>query len=58
MDTVEFTEDTFTKFKKAYNAAKAENKSEFSFQGHFWLVEYAKYVIEHIEREAVGNDEC
>lgn len=36
-------------FKKDYEAAYKYGEDEFTFEGHPFLVDYAKYLIEYLE---------
>lgn len=48
-DTIQFTENTYEAFKKAYKKAVEEGKHDFFFNGHQFLTSYAKYLIEYYE---------
>jgi len=43
------TEENFNKFKKAYNKAVRENKTQFDFGDSTVLIDYAKYLIQYVE---------
>lgn len=50
MDTsIEFTEEQFILFKKAYDDAVKLDHRIFIFDGKELLTGYAKYVVEYIE---------
>jgi hypothetical protein len=49
MNIVEFTEESFKRFKKAYEDASSEGKEQFTFEGNDVLVSYAKYLIQYVE---------
>lgn len=49
-DTIQFTENTYEAFKKAYNKAVEEGKHDFFFNGHQFLTSYAKYLIEYYNK--------
>jgi hypothetical protein len=44
-DTVEFTQDKYERFKKAYDKAVKSSKIDFEFENRKYLVTYAKYLI-------------
>jgi hypothetical protein len=44
-----WTADKLKAFKRAYNKAVKEAKTEFDFLGNVILVAYAKYLIEYLE---------
>jgi len=46
---LEFTPETFARFKKAYEAVKDDPDAVFEFEGKPVLAAYAKYVIEYLE---------
>lgn len=48
MKKIEFTKDKFEQFKVAYNKAVEEGVKSFFFDGHEFLVSYAKYLIEYL----------
>ncbi len=37
------------RFKKAYEEAAAANRAVFDFDGHQFVVQYARYLIEYLE---------
>jgi hypothetical protein len=48
-NTINFTKESFERFKQDYAYAKAEGFDAFTFEGHEVLVNYAKYMIAYIE---------
>lgn len=48
MKKIEFDQDKFTKFKEDYNKAVEEGVNSFFFDGHEFLVSYAKYLLEYL----------
>jgi len=51
MDTLSLTREEYLKFKDAYNAAVKSEKDIFEFKGHQFLIGYAKYFIEYLDRK-------
>ena len=51
IDLVEVTPDNFTGFKALYEQAVAEKKRYFDFKGQQVLTDYAKYLIQYLEKE-------
>lgn len=50
VNTIEFkTKASFQAFRRVYNKAVKDNKSEFMYSGYEFLTSYAKYVIEYVE---------
>jgi hypothetical protein len=45
---MELTKEEFKEFKKLYNKAVKEEKTQFTFKDQPVLVAYAKYVIEYL----------
>jgi len=43
-----FNQDKFEQFQAAYEQAKNENKTNFTFESKEFLVTYAKYLIEYL----------
>lgn len=50
-DTVTFDRAKLRRLKNAYRAAMTRGEQQFTFEDHELLVTYAKYLIEHLERE-------
>jgi hypothetical protein len=50
-NTINFTKESFERFKRDYAYAKAEGFEAFTFEGHEILVAYAKYMIQYIETQ-------
>jgi len=48
MPEIKFTPEKFTAFKQACKAAEDSLETEFTFEGHKFLVTYAKYMIEYL----------
>jgi hypothetical protein len=44
-----FNQDKFEQFQAAYEQAKNENKTSFTFEGKEFSVTYAKYLIQYLE---------
>lgn len=44
-----FTPELLAKLKKAYMTAVAAGEPEFTFEGHLLIVEYAEYLIVHLD---------
>lgn len=51
MNNLGFTKADLTLFKKAYQSALDTNEYMFIFKNHEFLVDYAKYLIEHLENK-------
>ena len=49
MNTINFNQATYQKFKKEYQNAVNSKKQIFIFDGIEFLTDYAKYVIEYIK---------
>ena len=47
---IEFNWPKFIKFKRAYNKATKELKTVFTFENNKYATEYAKYLIEYLNR--------
>lgn len=43
-----FTPILIRKFRAAYNSAKKANEESFVFEGHEFLVAYAKYLLQYL----------
>lgn len=46
---ISFDLAAYRRFRKSYEKAVKENKTEFEFEGRDFLVSYAKYVLEYLE---------
>lgn len=46
---ITFTPELLAKLKKEYMAAVAAGKPEFTFEGHLLIIQYAEYLIEHLD---------
>jgi hypothetical protein len=42
------------RLKRAYEKAKLEKQETFVFEDHEYLVDYAKYLIEYLERATMS----
>lgn len=49
MNEIQFTKESFNKFKKIYNKSVKNNQLEFTFENKQFLTMYAKYLIEYVE---------
>lgn len=47
------TEENYLSLRKAYRKALAENKHEFTWNGHDWLREFVKHVLHSMETYAI-----
>ena len=47
--TIAWNQPMLRRFKKVYAAHKADRNAVFTFEGHQYLVSYAKYLIEFLE---------
>lgn len=50
-DTIHSIEIEYEQFKKVYNKALEDNKTDFFYGGHQFLTSYAKYVLKYIEKK-------
>jgi hypothetical protein len=50
-NNVEFTKEKLDRLIKVYQYAVRENKQTFWFEGHEYLVAYAKYLIEYLKNK-------
>ena len=48
--TVNWTPEKLSEFKDEYAKHQRDHMGTFSFDGHTFVVGYAKYLIEHMER--------
>lgn len=48
MASIIFDRDKREELRKAYDAARAQGKDEFMFEGKLFLTDYAKYVLEFL----------
>lgn len=46
---IQWSEDMFLRFKRAYNVAVKSGWDKFTFEGHDYLTSYAKYLVEYME---------
>lgn len=44
-----WTRPMLTRFRTAYQAARATQADTFEFEGHAFVVGYAKYLIEYLD---------
>jgi hypothetical protein len=49
--TVIWTKEKFEAFKEVYNRATLNSTETFSFNGVFFQIDYAKYLIQHLETQ-------
>ena len=47
--TIDFNKEKVDKLRKEYNKARANNKTQFVFEGKDILVDYAKYLLEYLD---------
>ena len=52
--SVNFTEKNLLKFVRKYYECLHDDVEQFEFEGHTFLVAYAKYVIEYLEPQIVA----
>jgi len=52
---ISWTSGKLALFKKAFSKAVNEEKEVFSFEGHDFLVAYAKYLIEYLSYRFNGH---
>lgn len=50
MTEVTFTPAKYRKLKEAYGKARLEGREKFLFEGQVVVTDYAKYMIEYLER--------
>lgn len=55
VEKIEFTRPKMKRFQKAYDLAVKEGKETFTFDGHEWLTQYAKYVLEYLNDKINGT---
>jgi hypothetical protein len=46
---------TLARFRRAYLTAIHANQSAFTFEGHIYLIAYAKYLLEYLTKELNEN---
>lgn len=51
MDTLKITKIEYPEFKNAYQDAMKLNKDVFKYKDQLFLIGYAKYLIEHLDRK-------
>ena len=56
VQTIEFTKEKLQLFKHDYKKAKEKELSEFTFEGHGFLLDYAKYAIEYLDSQMSKNN--
>lgn len=47
--TVEFTPEKRDRLREAWSLAVKEGKDDFVFDGHTYLVSYARYLLEYLD---------
>ena len=50
-DTIHSIAIEYEEFKKAYNKALEDKKTDFFYGGHQFLTSYAKYLLEHLNKK-------
>lgn len=50
---IKWTRPLLTRFRAAYQAARAVQAETFTFEGHAFVVGYAKYLIEYLDARLV-----
>ena len=55
--TINFTPATAKDFKKAYEKAKKDGVDQFTWQGHEFVLGYAKYLIQFLETKMGGMND-
>lgn len=45
---IAFTPEKLEELRKAYKQAVEDGEDEFTFDGHLFYIEYAKYMIEYL----------
>ena len=48
-DKIEWTQEKFDRFKVIYEEAKDNGKFTLDFEGHEFVTDFAKYLIEYLE---------
>lgn len=48
---IPLTENNYLSLRKVYRKAVTEKQEEFVWEGHEWVTDYIKYVLELMERE-------
>lgn len=51
MNKINWTYPMLLRLQKAYVQARADKVDTFKFEGHEYLVEYAKYLIEYLNHQ-------
>ena len=46
---VEWTPEKLKRFKKAWKKSGANGRDVFTFEGHEYVADYAKYLVEYLE---------
>lgn len=46
--TITWTRPMMSRFREAYNEARDARKTEFKFDGHDFLTDYAHYLLEYL----------
>lgn len=49
--TVAWSRDMLKRFERRYDMALTDKRETFTFEGHTFVVAYAKYLIEHLNKE-------
>lgn len=51
MNNVTFTYPKAIRLKRAYQQALEHNRPQFTFEGHDYLCDYVRYLLEYLEAE-------
>lgn len=57
MSDLDFDKETLEELKIAYEIARKEHKTSFSFKNHLLWTSYAKYLIEYLTNKFKENEE-
>jgi hypothetical protein len=55
METITFDRRKVEQFRKAYNRARTAGETQFVFDGHDFLVSYARYMLEYLTLQMGGE---
>ena len=50
-EPIDFDRAKLVRLKRAYHRAKLEEKETFVFEGRDYLVDFAQYLIEYLEKQ-------
>jgi hypothetical protein len=51
MTSINWTRPMLERFKKAYEKARSAEQDTFEFDGNQFVVNYAKYLIQHLDSQ-------